>query len=81
MKKSPIAANPDAYVASMSGWQRTCVETLRLSVHESATLELRDDTTISKATVLRLTKEAVALNKAPGDPTEVKKATGARNVA
>ena len=124
MKKSTLAANPDAYMASLRGWQRACVESLRSSVRESAaleetvkwghlvyfsngpvlliraqerrvllgfwrgqrlqaiekrlqaggkyemgTLELRDDTKISNATVRRLTKEAVALNKALGDPT------------
>ena len=128
MKKSIPAANPDAYVASLRGWRRTCVESLRLSVLESAaleekvkwghlvyssngpvlliraeearvlfgfwrgqrlqaierrlkpggkyemaTLELLDGTKISNATVRRLTKEAVALNKSLGDPTQLAK--------
>ena len=126
MKKSAPAANPDAYVSSLGGWQRTCVETLRSIVRESApleetikwghlvylsngpvlliraeetrvlfgfwrgqrlsaiekrlkpggkfemaTLDLRDGMSISPATVRRLTKEAIALNKALGDPTRV----------
>ena len=128
MKKSIPAANPDAYVASLRGWRRTCVESLRLSVLESAaleekvkwghlvyfsngpvlliraeearvlfgfwrgqrlqaierrlkpggkyemaTIELLDGTKISNATVRRLTKEAVALNKSLGDPTQLAK--------
>lgn len=39
MKKSVAAANPDAYVAALSGWQRTCVESLRAAVRSSATLD------------------------------------------
>ena len=39
MKKSVPAANPDAYVASLDGWQRGCVESLRAAVRSSATLE------------------------------------------
>lgn len=39
MKKTVPAANPDAYVASLDGWQRGCVENLRATVHSSATLE------------------------------------------
>ena len=136
MKKSIIAANPDAYISSLSGWQRTCVEALRLSVCESATLEekvkwghlvyfsngpvlliraeearvlfgfwrgqrlqsiekrlkaggkyematleLFEDTKINKATVRRLTKEAVALNKTLGDPTQVTKSARAKHGA
>ncbi|MEO8487959.1 MAG: DUF1801 domain-containing protein [Betaproteobacteria bacterium] len=124
MKKSAPTANPDAYVSSLRGWRRACVETLRSTVreqpaldeqvkwghlvylsngpvlliraedarvlfgfwrgqrlraiesrlkpggkYEMATLELRDDTAISLATVRRLVKEAVALNKSLGDPT------------
>lgn len=126
MKKSAPAANPDAYVCALEGWQRACVENLRSSVRESAaleeaikwghivyfsngpvlliraeehrvlfgfwrgqrlhalekrlkpggkyemaTLELRNDTSITPVTVRRLTKEAVALNEALGDPTKV----------
>jgi hypothetical protein len=39
MKKSVPAANPDAYVASLDGWQRGCVEDLRAAVRSVATLE------------------------------------------
>lgn len=39
MKKVPPAANPDAYVAALSGWQRPIVELLRESVRASARLE------------------------------------------
>ena len=36
MKKAPPAANPDAYVVALSGWQRTCVEGLRSNVLAAA---------------------------------------------
>jgi hypothetical protein len=39
MKKSIPAANPDAYVAALTGWQRTCVEKLRAAVRTTPTLE------------------------------------------
>ena len=39
MKKSVAAASPDAYVAALDGWHRTCVETLRTTVRSSAVLE------------------------------------------
>lgn len=39
MKKSITAADPDAYVASLSGWQRDCVKTLRAVVGSNATLQ------------------------------------------
>lgn len=39
MKKSAPAANPDAYVAGLDGWQRGCVEGLRTAVRSAATLE------------------------------------------
>lgn len=39
MKKSVPAANPDAYAASLDGWQRGCVEDLRAAVRSAATLE------------------------------------------
>ena len=39
MKKSIPAASPEAYVAALSGWQRTCVEHLRSSVRASAKLD------------------------------------------
>jgi hypothetical protein len=32
MRKTPPPPNPDAYVASLSGWQRTLVSNLRASV-------------------------------------------------
>jgi hypothetical protein len=32
MKKSVAAASPDAYVAALRGWRRTCVEALRAAV-------------------------------------------------
>ena len=128
MKKTVPAANPDAYVASLDGWQRGCVESLRAAVrssatleevvkwghlvylsngpvlliraeeqrvlfgfwrgqrlreiesglkpggkYEMATLELREGMSTSAATVRRLTKEAVMLNKTLGDPTQLAK--------
>ncbi|MES2583601.1 MAG: DUF1801 domain-containing protein [Pseudomonadota bacterium] len=39
MKKSVPAANPDAYVAALGGWQRACVEHLRAAVRGSAPLD------------------------------------------
>lgn len=39
MKKSIPAANPDAYVAALSGWRRTCVEGLRAAVRETSGLD------------------------------------------
>ena len=39
MRKAPPAANPDAYVAGLSGWQRTCVERLRVAVRRAGPLE------------------------------------------
>ena len=39
MKKSVPAVSPDAYVASLSGWQRSCVERLRSIVRASARLD------------------------------------------
>ena len=38
MKKIIPAANPDAYVAALTGWRRTCVEALRAGVRSAATL-------------------------------------------
>ena len=125
MKKTAPAANPDAYVAALRGWRRTCVEELRAAVvgaaksdevikwghivyltngpvmliraedervllgfwrgqrllsieprlkgsgmYEMATLDLRQGDTIKPATVRRLTREAIALNKSVGDPTK-----------
>ncbi len=128
MKKSIPAASPDAYVASLSGWQRSCVERLRSTVrastrldevikwghlvymsngpalliraeeqrvlfgfwrgqrlrdvderlkpggkYEMATIVLREGDSVSPAVVRRLTKEAVALNAALGNPTDTAK--------
>lgn len=39
MKKSIPAANPDAYVAGISGWQRPCVEGLRAAVRSAGDVE------------------------------------------
>jgi hypothetical protein len=39
MKKATPAASPDAYVAALAGWRRTCVEAIRASVRKAATLE------------------------------------------
>ena len=41
MKRVTPAANPDAYVASLSGWQRTCVESLRAAVRSASEMEER----------------------------------------
>lgn len=41
--------------------------------YEMATLELREGSTITPATVRRLTKEAVSLNQTLGDPTHAAK--------
>ena len=39
MKRSPPAASPDAYVGSLTGWRRTCVEELRTAVRGAARLD------------------------------------------
>ena len=39
MQKSIPAANPDASVANLKGWQRGCVKDLRAAVRSAATLE------------------------------------------
>ena len=39
MKKSAAAADPEAYVAGLDGWQRECVECLRSAVLAAADLE------------------------------------------
>ena len=39
MQKAKPAANPDAYVATLGGWRRECVDALRSSVRASAVLE------------------------------------------
>jgi hypothetical protein len=49
--------------------------------YEMATLELREGMTIAPATVRRLTREAVALNKTLGDPTHAAKPTAKRRNA
>lgn len=128
MRKTPPAADPDAYVRALDGWRRACVERLRAAVrkavgldetikwghlvyasngpvlliraedervllgfwrglrlreierrlkaggkYEMATLELREGMTIKPATVTRLARAAVALNRTIGDPTKVVK--------
>ena len=126
MKKSVPAADPDAYVASLAGWQRRRVQTLRAAVisaaslregikwghlvyfsngpvlliraeekrvlfgfwrgqrlrtleprlkpggkYEMATLELVEETSLEPATAIALVKQAVTLNRAHGDPTDL----------
>jgi hypothetical protein len=39
VKKSTAAADPDAYVAALEGWQFQCVKRLRATVRASSTLE------------------------------------------
>ncbi len=39
MKKSVPASSPDAYVAALTGWRRTCVEELRAAVRAAPRLE------------------------------------------
>lgn len=39
MRKVPPPASPDAYVASLTGWQRACVETLRAAVRRAGPLD------------------------------------------
>ena len=39
VKKSIPAASPDAYVAALGGWRRTCVESLRAAVRAGAKLD------------------------------------------
>jgi hypothetical protein len=39
MKKMVSAADPDAYVAALTGWRRTCVEELRAAVRAAARLD------------------------------------------
>jgi hypothetical protein len=39
MKKSVPAASPDAYIASLTGWQRRYAEALRLAVVSAAPLQ------------------------------------------
>jgi hypothetical protein len=42
MQKTTPAANPDAYVAILSSWQRACVEILRAAVCAGSGLEEGD---------------------------------------
>ena len=39
MKKMVAAADPDAYVAALTGWRRACVEELRAAVRGAARLD------------------------------------------
>lgn len=39
MKRTPPAASPDAYVASLSGWRRECVIHLRTAVRATRALQ------------------------------------------
>jgi hypothetical protein len=39
MQKTPPAANPDAYVAALAGWQRPMVEALRKAVRGAAAFD------------------------------------------
>ena len=39
MRRSAPAANPDAYVAALTGWRRACVEELRATVRGAAPLD------------------------------------------
>ena len=126
MKKSVPAESPDAYIASLSGWQGRYTEALRSTVvnaaplrevikwghlvyfsngpvlliraeerrvlfgfwrgrrllsieprlkpggkYEMATLELVEGTPLERPTVVKLVKEAVALNASIGDPTNL----------
>jgi hypothetical protein len=123
VKKVAPSANPDAYVAALTGWRRACVEDLRAAVravrgltevikwgnlvylatgpvvviraeeervllgywrgqrlreleprlrpggkYEMATAALREGETIAPAVVRRLTREALRLDAALGDP-------------
>jgi hypothetical protein len=128
MRRTPPAADPDAYMRALTGWRHACVESLRAAVrraaglnetikwghlvyvsngpvlliraedkrvllgfwrgqrlaeiegrlkpggkYEMATLDLHEGMSIKPATVTRLTRAAVALNKTMGDPTKVVK--------
>ena len=39
MKKSPLAANPSAYLATLDGWRRECVYDLRTAVLSASTMD------------------------------------------
>lgn len=126
MKKSAPAQSPDAYIASLTGWQQRYAQALRTTVadtapleetikwghlvyfsngpilliraeekrvlfgfwrgqrlrdieprlkpggkYEMATLELVQQTSLERATVVALARKAAALNASLGDPTEI----------
>jgi hypothetical protein len=60
MKKSIPAANPDAYVAALRGWRRTCVEDLRAAVVGAA----KSDEVIKWGHIVYLTNGPVLLIRA-----------------
>ena len=127
MQKSVAAENPDAYIASLGGWQQRYARALRAAVaeaaalregvkwghlvyfangpvlliraepervlfgfwrgqrlrgleprlkaggkYEMATLELREGTPLDRDTVMALARDAVALDAALGDPTDLR---------
>lgn len=74
MEKATAPANPDAYVAALTGWRLDCVEALCTLVREDTALELREGTTIAPDTAHCLARKAVALNETLGDPTQAAKA-------
>lgn len=39
MMKAQVAANPDAYIKALSGWQRGYVEMLRMAIHAGGAFE------------------------------------------
>ena len=39
MQKAPAAADPDAYVAALTGWRRALVDALRAAVRDAAPLD------------------------------------------
>jgi hypothetical protein len=41
MRKSVPAADPDAYIAALTGWRRDCVVALRVAVRKQTALEER----------------------------------------
>jgi hypothetical protein len=60
MRKVTPAANPDAYVAALSGWQRACVEKLRAGVLRAGVL----DETIKWGKLVYLANGPVAVIRA-----------------
>ena len=70
MKRSVPAANPDACVAGLTGWRRTCVEELRAAVRGAALQEV-----IKWGHLVYLHNGPVLLlNATHGDPTHVARA-------